>query len=199
MSSNDKRCRGITKAAWGYFFVYFNINLNGVSILPAFIGYILFLSAIGDLEEEERELSLLRTIGILLVLWHIFDWISTGFKLASGGVLPFVDILVCLINLYFHFQLLTNLASIAARYQGEGDELDERLLRYRTAQTVLLTIVTIVDLLANATHDFASDELVAMWEFVSVGLAIVYLIASICLMRALFALRKCMTETEMTV
>jgi hypothetical protein len=185
--NHESLYQGITKAAWGYFFIYFNININGINILPSFVGYMLFLSAIGYLEQEERELSLLRTINVLLILWHIASWFISLFAVSLDGMIPFIDIIVCLINLYFHFQLLTNLASIAAKYQQENDELSDKLLRYRTVQTVLLTIVTVLDLL--------SDTLAEIWILISVGLVIVYLIIGVCLMKALFDLRRSLTET----
>ena len=64
MTDYQKLYTGIGRAAWGYFFIYFDFNINTVSILPSFIGYMLFLSAINCLCEEERELNLLRTLGV---------------------------------------------------------------------------------------------------------------------------------------
>ena len=68
MTDYHKLYTGIGRAAWGYFFIYFDINLNTVSILPSFIGYLLFLSAINYLCDEQRELNLLRTLGVILAL-----------------------------------------------------------------------------------------------------------------------------------
>lgn len=52
--------RGVSHAAWGYLFLYLDVNLGTVSILPAFVGYLLFWSAISALEGEVRDLSLSR-------------------------------------------------------------------------------------------------------------------------------------------
>ena len=188
MTHDEKLYRGISKAAWGYFFLYFNINLNTVSILPSFVGYLLFLSAINLLKDEERELSLLRTLGIIMVLWTGAKWLASFAGITIDGMWPFVDIITCLINLYFHFQLLTNLASIAAKYQPDGYEFDTKLLRYRTLQTVMLTAVQIF----TCFYPWLSET----WAIISFCLVIIYLIAGICLMRVLFKLRKCMfTDT----
>ena len=47
MTTELERIRsGLLRAAWGYIFLYFNININQISLLPAFVGYILFLAAI---------------------------------------------------------------------------------------------------------------------------------------------------------
>ena len=43
MTTELERVRsGLLRAAWGYIFLYFNININHISLLPAFVGYILF-------------------------------------------------------------------------------------------------------------------------------------------------------------
>lgn len=186
MTDHQKLYSGISRAAWGYFFLYFNININTVSILPSFVGYILFLSAIGLLKGEERELSLLHTLGVILALWHGVQWLMSWMDMDLDGVWQFADIIISLANLYFHFQLLTNLASIAAKYQPEGYGQDEKLLRYRTLQTLMLTAIAIISCL----YPWISE----MWGYVSVGLALVCLIAGICLMKALFDLRKCLPE-----
>ena len=182
MTDYQKLYTGIGRAAWGYFFIYFDINLNTVSILPSFIGYLLFLSAINHLCDEERELNLLRTLGIILTVWHIASWFASFGAIKLDGMLPAVDIIIGVVNIYFHFQLLTNLASIAAKYQPEGYELDAKLLRYRTMQTVMLTAVIILGYLAKW-----QTELVTV---ISVGMIIVYLIVAVLLMKALFDLRR---------
>ena len=182
MTDYQKLYTGIGRAAWGYFFIYFDINLNTVSILPSFIGYLLFLSAINHLCDEERELNLLRTLGIILTVWHIASWFASFGAIKLDGMLPAVDIIIGVVNIYFHFQLLTNLASIAAKYQSEDHEFDAKLLRYRTMQTVMLTAVIILGYLAKW-----QTELVTV---ISVGMIIVYLIVAVLLMKALFDLRR---------
>ena len=182
MTDYQKLYTGIGRAAWGYFFIYFDINLNTFSILPSFIGYLLFLSAINHLCDEERELNLLRTLGIILTVWHIASWFASFGAIKLDGMLPAVDIIIGVVNIYFHFQLLTNLASIAAKYQSEDHEFDAKLLRYRTMQTVMLTAVIILGYLAKW-----QTELVTV---ISVGMIIVYLIVAVLLMKALFDLRR---------
>ena len=184
MTDYQKLYSGISKAAWGYFFLYFNINFNNVSILPSFVGYLLFLSAINLLKEEERELSLLHTLGVIMALWTGVEWLASFVGLNLEGMWQFIDIIISLVNLYFHFQFLTNLASIAAKYQSEGNELDAKLLRYRTLQTVMLTAIEVI----IRFQPWLSEA----WTVISICMLIVYLIAGICLMKALFDLRKCL-------
>ena len=184
MTNHQKLYSGISKAAWGYFFLYFNINFNNVSILPSFVGYLLFLSAINLLKDEERELSLLRTLAVIMALWTGVEWLASFVGLNLEGMWQFIDIIISLVNLYFHFQFLTNLASIAAKYQSEGYELDAKLLRYRTLQTVMLSAIEVI----ICFQPWLSE----VWTVISICMLIVYLIAGICLMKALFDLRKCL-------
>ena len=175
---------GITKAAWGYFFLYFDINLGSVSILPSFVGYCLFLSAINCLKEEEKELPLLLTLVKILAVWHAITWLIKWIPIGIDMNLPFITLIINVINLYFHFQLLTNLSYIAERHQVEGVELDQKLLQYRTLQTVMLTIVTVM-------HQF-STALPVVWGYISTLMGIMYLVAGVCLIKALLDLRKCL-------
>lgn len=191
MTDYQKLYDGISRVAWGYFFIYLDIKIGSVSLLPAFVGYLLFLSAINYLKDEERELSLLYTLGIILTVWHgiawLASWVSFNF---DGGAWQFIYIIINLVNLYFHFQLLTNLASIAAKYQPEDYGQDAKLLRYRTLQTVMLTAITIITQLR--------PWMAGAWLYISVVMLIVYIIVCICLMKALFELRKCLPTGEET-
>lgn len=185
MNRYEKIYHGLDRAAWGYFFLYFNINIGGVSLLPAFVGYLLFLSAIRLLENEERELLLLPPLALLLALWHGLDWCLSLFGADLYG-LQFIDLIRDAVNLYFHFQLLTNLASIAARHQPEGAELDSKLLRYRTLQTIMITAIWI---LTYFDHWFGAYS-----GLISGGMVVVYVIAGICLMKAIFELRRSLPQ-----
>ena len=182
MTDYQKLYTGIGRAAWGYFFIYFDFNINTVSILPSFIGYLLFLSAINYLCDEERELNLLRTLVTILTVWHIASWLASWASIDLDGMLQVVDIIIGVVNIYFHFQLLTNLASIATKYQSADDELDAKLLRYCTLQTVMLTAVIIIGYLAKWMPELAT--------VVSIGMIIIYLFVGILLMKALFDLRR---------
>ena len=185
MSSYEKIFHGLDRAAWAYFFLYFNINVGGVSLLPTFVGYLLFLGSIKLLEDEERELSLIRPLAILLAVWHGLDWFLSFINTDLYG-LQFIDLIRNVIDIYFHFQLLTNLASIAARYQPEDWELDRKLLRYRTLQTLMITALWAITYFSELFGDY--------WGLISGGMGVVYVIAGVCLMKALFDLRRNLSE-----
>ena len=178
----NKIYNGISHVAWGYFFIYFNINLNTVSIIPTFVGYILMLSAISDLQEEVEELKLLRPLAILLLIWHGAQWIASWGGVDLENFSQFLSIIVCLVDLYFHFQLITNIAAIAAKYQQPGMDIDEKLLWYRNLLVILETLIMIVSYFAVWLAEF--------WTIIAVVMLLVNVIVTICLMKTLFSLRR---------
>ena len=188
MTDRQTLYTGVSRAAWGYFFLYFNINLGRVSILPSFVAFLLFLSSINLLKEERRDLALLRPFGILLAIWHFAEWSLSWIGGTLDGRFEILGLLIGLASLYFHFQLFTDFAALAAKYQQPDDDLDRRLLRWRTIQTVLLTVMTLMSYPAQWFSDW--------WDYVVMAMAVVYLIAGLCLMAALFALRKVFADSE---
>lgn len=189
MITNIEKMRsGIFRIAWGYIFIYFNININTVSLLPAFVGYGLFLSAIGFLQEEERELSLLKPLVGILLVCNAADWVLSWMGSEAIETWFLLDLLTGLINLYFQFQFLTNLASIAAKYQEPDRDCDTKLLTYRTWQTIMLTIVILIGILQLWLSE--------IWGYVSIGIGIVYILFGICLIKTLFELRNALRTDE---
>ena len=178
MSYMEELKKGFQYAAFGYFFLYINITINKVDLLPAFVGYILFLEAIKFLRKEERELNLLDHPGRLLIIWNLILWILKWFQIEPDW--QFVSLISSALNLYFHFQLLTNLASIAGRYEGEKN-FKQRILMYRTLQTVILTAVTGITCLESLLSQ--------VWQYVAIAMAVVYLILGICLIKVLLDVR----------
>ena len=185
MTDYNNLYHGLDRAAWAYFFLYFNINIDSVSLLPTFVGYLLFLGAIKLLEYEERELSLLRPLAILMAVWHGLDWCLSLFGADLYG-LQFIDLIRNVIDIYSHFQLLTNLASIAARYQPEDAELDRKLQKYRTLQTLMITAIWVLTYFDHWFEDY--------WGLISGGMGVVYVIAGVCLMKAIFDLRHTLPQ-----
>ena len=182
MTDREKLYSGMSAAAWSYLFLYFNVNLGRVNILPQFVGYWLLLSAIRDLKEERRDLALLRPLGILLLVWHPANWVLTIGGRTLSGLFPPLELIIGVAALYFHFQLFTDCAALAAEYQPPEETLDRSLLRGRTVQAVLMTAMTLLS--------YLSEWFGEAWQWVQTGMAVIYVIAGFCLMMSLFRLRK---------
>ena len=182
---------GLSHAAWGYFFLHFDFNLNNVSIFPRFVGWLLLLSACKKLSGERRDLALLRPLSVLLAVWYALDWLlSWGGGNVNGHIL-FLDLLTAAAGLYFHFQFLTDMAALAAQYQPEGAGLDEKLRRRRTVYVMLITLVALLGdlgLLVELPEHLG--------EWVAMGMLLTALIAAFMIMAALFRLRRYFAAAE---
>ena len=178
--------RGVSHAAWGYFFLYIDINLGSLNILPDWAAYALFLSAIGKLQGERRDLGLLRPLGLLLAVWNSADWSLALFGGSVSGHFSPLDQVVGVIQMYFHFQLLTDCAALAADWEASGETVDRRILRWRTIQTVIQTGVMCLSYLPAEWDTAVMTAMTAM--------VLVYLAAGLGTMLALFALRRLFRE-----
>lgn len=189
MTEPNQLYTGLSQAAWGYFFMTFDFNLNGVSVLPRFVGFYLLFSAIGKLSVERRDLNLLRPLCILLTGWSGMDWLLSWRGGGIEGHVLFLDLLVTAVTLYFHFQFLTDMAALSQRYQPEDDNLASRIRSRRTAYTLLVTAAA---LLQSLTQAFPWE----WWPGIVVFTAVIACIVALMIMADLFHLRQFVSKTE---
>lgn len=187
MTDRETAYRGLSRAAWGYFFLFFNLNLGTLNVLPNFAGWLLLRSACTRLVPLRRDLALLRPLCMLLAAWNGVDWVLALFSGEPGGWLFPLSVLAGVVTLYFHFQFLTDMAVLAEAHQPEGDGLDRRLRRRRT---VLVVAATAASPLAAVAEQLPEDvRTAAAFLLVVVGCG-----AALLVMLALFALRRCFRE-----
>lgn len=189
MTDREKLYSGLSNAAWGYFFLTFDFNLNNVSVLPRFVGFYLLFSAIGKLSGERRDLNLLRPLCILLTGWSGLDWLLSWLGGDVEGHILFLDLLVTVVTLYFHFQFLTDMAALSECCQPEDDNLASRIRGHRTAFTLLITVF---GLMADLTPVLPWEWWVGMIGF---G-ALITCIVALMIMLDLFHLRKLIRSEE---
>lgn len=173
------KLRGAIKhIALGYILLHFNINLGTLNILPNWLGYALFLHALPALSKEEESAGLLRPLGILLALWQSFLWVEAIFSVQLE--IEVLEVIAGVISLYFHFQLLTNLADIAAKYDCPQHK---RILMLRTVRTVLETLFAFI----------------LRWQeypAVSIAMFIIYIFVTFWICSILFSLRRSLTPEQ---
>ena len=130
----------LKKIAWGYVFIYFSINLGPVDALPVWVGYILILQVLDGVAEREPSASLLKPFAFVLSAVELVKWVTTWF--AGIMTLPWINVITGIVSLYFHFQLLTNLADTAKR---DCSLYGKKIRFYRNLQVLLVTILTMMD------------------------------------------------------
>ena len=136
LKSADNLAAAIGAVGRAYIFIYLNINLGTLDILPDWLGYVFILGALPMLSLWEESMGLLRNLGFLLAIYEGVEWILN--LIGGKADIPIISLIAGIIGLYFHFQLLTDLASIASEYGLEERKVS--LLKLRTANTVLQTV-----------------------------------------------------------
>ena len=177
---NSKLIRGVQYAAWAYFFLYLDINLNRFSLLPNAVGWYLLSRAVTALEEEHPDLRLLGPLTFPLGLWALkqYAFLLPAWDLSQfSWLLSWLALAVELTTLYFHFQFLTDLADIA-------------LLRARTVVTVLSTAASVLFYLGVDSSGPLSSFSIALTLFLLVVLVVQILCTTVLLFRFSSALRR---------
>lgn len=197
MSDYERLYTGLSHAAWGYFLLHFNFNLNfdsaSINILPSFAGALLLLSAVDKLSAERRDLKLLRPLCMILAAWHLADWLLALAGTSLTGKILFLDLIFTAVLLYFHFQFLTDMAAIAEKYQPEGETLNRRILRRRTVLLVLATIADVASGLFQAADLGQMMKMEMPFGLLTIALGVllaVTLIVIVMIMFSLFQLRR---------
>ena len=180
MTDREKLSKAVGQVAWGYIFIYFNINLGPIDILPNFVGYIFILNSIDALAKEEKSTILLKPLIYVLIVWEVLKWINNGFVsfTPSGYIYSLFNTIVVVVSLYYNFQLFTNLATIAEKnFCNEK----ESLLTLRTVYTLLITAVSILGVI-KINEDIMT--------FISLGLMAITAVIIISTSAVLFGFKK---------
>ena len=147
----------VKKIAWGYILIHAAINIGVIDLLPDWLGFYFMLAAIHKIKEEEESIGLLEPLAKILIVWNAMIWGSkfVGWDL---GTFPFA-IIVNVIGIYFHFQMLTNLASVAKRHNSERGK---GILTVRTVETLMNTVLAVMVYLELAQGWMIAAALVAL-------------------------------------
>ena len=173
--------------AWGNLLILLDFNLNRLDVLPNWVGYLLIFYAIGWLAGELRDLPLLKPFCTLLLLAELADWAAvflTGEALT--GRLFLVNALLVCVSLYFHFQLLGDLAGLAGRREEAGP-LARRLRTCRNVEAVIQVLALLLAWLPGPE---------GLLTALAALLVITGLVVCIIIAHDLFALRRFFPEEE---
>lgn len=196
MNDRAVQCRGLSCAAWGYFFLNFDFKIGNVSLIPRFVGFLLLLGAINCLLQERRDLRLLRPLAVFFAALHAVNWLLSFLGKEIGGHVVFFDLLVTAVELYFHFQFLTDIAALAGTFPGDGERLAKQLDCWKVVYALLSTAVAVVVALPAAIWPdygmfYSKDQ-----GNVLLMLAVATCAVSIVIMVILFRIKRCFQRGE---
>ncbi len=187
--------KSITKFAFGFLIILINISIAGFDILPDFVGYILFISAISALAGKYRKINLMKPLAVILLIWSVISIIILYVDLNEAAIIKnLIHLVIDIIQIYFNFQLLTHISEIAQEYDEET-KLAKRLIKLRNVYTVLNTAVTS---LANIPVLIALNGTPVVLGVVTV-MAVITVIIAIIITVTLFSVRKLFRNQKNTI
>jgi len=114
----------LKKLFWGFFFIYLNFNLNlnqySLNILPNFVGYILLLQGIKQLEGESRFFRSGRPFAVGMAVYEAVLWIGAVLGVVSdngiGTVLGWISMAV---SLYVSWLLIQGVLEVEQQHEKD--------------------------------------------------------------------------------
>ena len=174
----------IKKIAISYILIYLHVNISVIDILPDWLGYFLIVSVLPVISEKEKSAQLLKPFGIAIGIWNIFEDVL---KIAGDELnLTVISLVFNVVTIYFHFQLITNIANLDIE-----EAKKKRLLNLRTA-TVLLHTVTSLALLVPTMFDIDYE----IYSYFVIVMLIPQLVICFWISFELFKISKDMKEKE---
>ena len=174
----------IKKIAISYILIYLHVNISVIDILPDWLGYFLIVSVLPIISEKEKSAQLLKPFGIAIGIWNIFEDVM---KIAGDELnLTVISLVFNVVTIYFHFQLITNIANLDIE-----EAKKKRLLNLRTA-TVLLHTVTSLALLVPTMFDIDYE----IYSYFVIVMLIPQLVICFWISFELFKISKDMKEKE---
>ena len=167
----------IKSIAWGYVLIHLHFNIGTLDLLPDWLGCLFLFDALPVLATFVPSASLLKPFGLIITIWAGIKWILTLFSISFDTYL--LSLVIALISLYFHFQLLTNLAELAKQYNCPQEK---GILHVRTARTIFATI---------SFFPFPWEQ----YQILSILLVVIILLLVVWLCTILFSFAKSLQET----
>ena len=174
----------IKKIAISYILIYLHVNISVIDILPDWLGYFLIVSVLPIISEKEKSAQLLKPFGIAIGVWNIAETILS--LMGAEWNLTIISLVFNVITIYFHFQLITNIANLDIE-----EAKKKRLLNLRTA-TVLLHTVTSLALLVPTMFDIDYE----IYSYFVMVMLIPQLVICFWISGELFKISKDMKEKE---
>lgn len=124
----------------GYLFLCISVKFLTLDLLPNWVGYLLILLAVRTLTSLAPSLNSLMPLGVVLGAWEGVLWLLVAFGKSDFSVLTLLNLMTNVLEIYFHFQLFTELAAISVRTGLSGQKIVPWM---RTVCTILFTVTAL--------------------------------------------------------
>lgn len=101
----------------GYLFLFFNFEINGIDLLPGFIGYILIFAGLGKLKNESIFFQKARPWSIVMTVFEVLSFakliIQTELSILLFSILGFAGAAV---SIYIMYCIIKGIGDIEKTY-----------------------------------------------------------------------------------
>lgn len=169
------------KLFWGFLlmFLSFDLELNGHSldVLPDFVGYILLLRGIDELNEESSLFKGARPYAIAMAIYSAILWVGELLAITSGDsmIASFIDLMAMIVALYIAWVLIQGVMEIESNCGADLHTVG--LYKWWKGLVAIQVTAKLLSLLANLANLSIILGLVTVVALVGLVLNILYLVA----------------------
>jgi len=170
----------LKKLFWGFFFIYLNFNLNvnahSLNVLPDFVGYILLLQGMKQLEEESHFFRSGRPFAVGMAVYTAILWVGALLGVTAGGWIgTILELIALAVSFYVSWLLIQGVLEMEKQQAADwgGAVLYSRWKLLLAVQV----ISSLLGLMANLANFSMLFSLAGVLVIVSIVLVILYLLA----------------------
>lgn len=108
---NDTLTKNLHRIAWGWILLHMSFHLGNIDLLPDWLGYILVLNGLLGITPIVPQASGLFSFGIGLGCVSLLQWLLALVGIDFSPM--WLTLIVAVVSLYFQYQLLYDLATLA--------------------------------------------------------------------------------------
>ena len=149
--------KNINKIFWGFLFLFININIGPIDIMPSVIGYLLIASGITTMEEDNSMLKEARMVSYILAIMSLIvsilklKGIDVGL-FESSIVVKVLGWTLSVVNLILIFMLTQGMKMYLA-YSNNNDIIAEYNYRWHFLAVVFCISIAVNSFVMNYKDD----------------------------------------------
>ena len=168
------------KLFWGFFFIYLNFNLNvnahSLNVLPDFVGYILLLQGMKQLEEESHFFRSGRPFAVGMTVYTAILWVGALLGVTAGGrVGSILDLIALAVSFYVSWLLVQGVLEMET--EKAVDLNGRRVYQWWKGMLIIQLAIQVLRLMANLVNVSVLLSVAGVLVVVNIVLIILYLLA----------------------
>jgi len=151
----------------GYLFLFFNFEINGIDLLPGFIGYILIFVGLGKLKNESSYFQKARPWAIVMTVFEILSFAELMIQTELSVLLfRILGLAGAAISIYIMYCIVMGIGGIEKTYSVPMGY--EKLMLLWKIASVLRIAIAVVTLLPTELGVIISIELAIVGIIVNI-------------------------------